>query len=94
MLTAAAYALGGTAPFHAAQLVHEFTFVMNGPRISASAAVAAALSPAVALYLSVDACAREFILEEPSMHPAAISFFEGFLSDAKLRVQAAFEFDP
>jgi hypothetical protein len=60
----AAEALSAISPLHTAALANKFTFVMNGIPIEADVADAAALSPAVALQLSVDSCGRRFVVDE------------------------------
>jgi hypothetical protein len=59
-LIAAAQARNAIAPLAAVNLGDAFAFVMNGMTVYANGSGAAALAPAVALQLSVDACARTF----------------------------------
>jgi hypothetical protein len=80
-------ALSAISPLHAATLANKFTFVMNGLPIEADVADAAALSPAIALQLSVDSCARRFVVDE--VHSDAISHFKGVLSGAKSGVSGS-----
>jgi hypothetical protein len=56
---------------------------MNGMVICGHGSDAAALSPAVALQLSVDGCARRFAVDGAEIDAAAISFFGGLLSNAE-----------
>jgi hypothetical protein len=79
----AAKALTAIAPLHAAHSADAFTFVMNGMAVDASPSDAAAISPAVALQLSTDACARMFTVEDSAMNAAAISDFARLLADAQ-----------
>jgi hypothetical protein len=73
-------ALSAISPLHAATLANKFTFVMNGIAVEADVADAAALSPAVALQLSVDSCARRLVVDE--VDSDAISHLKGVLSGA------------
>jgi hypothetical protein len=79
MLDRTTTALSAIAPLQAGV----FTFVINGTTVTMSASDAVALSPAVALELSVDACARTFIVDEPEVNATAIPFFEGLSSFAQ-----------
>jgi hypothetical protein len=57
-----------------------FTFVVNGTIIESSLADAVSLSPAVQEQLSVDSCARQFILNESGIKPTNILSLECLLS--------------
>jgi hypothetical protein len=80
-------ALSAISPLHAATLANKFTFVMNGIAVEADVSDAAALSPAVALQLSVDSCVRRFVVDEVSYD--AISLFKDVLSGAGSGVSAS-----
>jgi hypothetical protein len=80
MLQTAADALRAITPLHGTRLTDTFTFVMNGAQIEAKRSDAAGLSPAVALALSADACARTFTADDRKVSATAVSFFERFLS--------------
>jgi hypothetical protein len=80
-------ALRAISPLHAATLANKFTFVMNGLPVEADVADAAALSPAVALQLSVDSCSRRFVVDE--VHSDAIPLFKDVLSCARSRPSAS-----
>jgi hypothetical protein len=58
MVAHAARVLAEIAPLRAARLADEFTLVINGTLVFVSGSDAAALSPAVALQLSVDSRAK------------------------------------
>jgi hypothetical protein len=63
-----------------------FAFVVNGAVIESDIAEAAALSPFVREQLSVDYCAREFVLCESSVGPSAIASFQNFVSGSAISV--------
>jgi hypothetical protein len=60
-----------------------FTFVVNGTTVKVSTSDAVALSPAVAVQLSVDACGRTFVVDDPEVNATAISFFECLSSSSE-----------
>jgi hypothetical protein len=66
----------------------EFAFTINDRTVKAAAlhaSDAAALSPAVALQLSVDVCGRTFDVDEREANAAAISFSNRLSSSALSR---------
>jgi hypothetical protein len=81
MITAA-NALTAIIPLHTAQLMDAFTFVINGMSGHTTTSDASLISPAVALQLSTDARAREFIPEDRTIDAAAILIFRSLLADA------------
>jgi hypothetical protein len=66
-----------------------FVFVVNGAAVGARPSDAAALSPAVALQLSVDACVRTFVVDDGEVNAGAQSPvwppFPDSVSDAERR---------
>jgi hypothetical protein len=86
MLTAAAQALRAITPIQAGCLTDSFRFTINGTPVCVSGNAASGFSPAVALQYSVDACAREFVVEDQEVNATAISFFESFISGSKSSV--------
>jgi hypothetical protein len=63
-----------------------FTFVVNGAVIESDVAEAAALSPFVREQLSVDGCAREFVLWDSSVGSSAIVSLKHFFSGSVISV--------
>jgi TPR repeat protein len=62
----------------------DFAFVINGTVTETSAAAAAALSPAVALQLSVDPCARTFAIDDPRICGRLLPAFARLLAGGRL----------
>jgi hypothetical protein len=78
-------ALSAIAPIQ----VGEFTFVINGMTVKVNLSDAVALSPAVALGLSIDSCVRTFIIEEAEVDATSISSFSLFLSSQQRLLRPA-----
>lgn len=81
MLTYAPRALGAIAPLCTGYLADEFEFIFNGTIVSTTGSDATALSPAVALQLSVDPCAQRFTASGSEINSAVILSFERLWSD-------------
>jgi hypothetical protein len=55
----------------------QFVFVVNGVTFASNVVEAAALSPAVLTQLSVDACARCFVIDDDQIDPVDFFSFNG-----------------
>jgi hypothetical protein len=65
-------------------------FVINGAAVRARPSDAAALLPAVALQLSVDACGRTFVVDDGEVNAGAVSLFGRLSSSAQSVVRPPF----
>jgi hypothetical protein len=65
----------------------EFTFVVNDATFTTSVAEAVELSPAVREQLSVDACARRFVISDSETDSAAFSSVQRLLSGVKILLE-------
>jgi hypothetical protein len=83
MLAHAAEALAAIAPIRTADLGGAFAFVINGAAVRAHPSDAAALSPAVALQLSVNACGQTFVVDDGAVNARAVSLSGRLSSSAQ-----------
>jgi hypothetical protein len=90
MLPHGTEALTATARLRTADLGGAFAFVINGAAVRVRPSNAAALSPAVALQLSVDACERTFIIDDGEVNAGAVSLFGRLSSSAQPAVWPPF----
>jgi hypothetical protein len=90
MLPHATEALTAIASLRTADLGGAFAFVINGAAVRAHPSDAAALSPAVALQLSVDACVRTFAVDDSEVNAGAVSLFGCLSSSAQSAVSPPF----
>jgi hypothetical protein len=77
-------------PFRTADFGGAFAFVINGTAVRGRPSDAAAISPAVALQLSVNAFGRTLVVDDGEVNAGAVSLFGRLSSSAQSPVSPHF----